>query len=47
MQYLKEAGSINIIVREFSYNRLKLTENKLPDVFADFVRIVNKSVLYK
>ena len=44
MQYLLAANSINIIAREFNYDLLKVTENKLLDIFTYHVQIVNKRV---
>ena len=45
MQYLTAADSSNVIEGEFSYDLLKLTENKL--VFTDLAQTVNKPALYK
>ena len=42
MQYLPAANSIDIIAGDFIYNLLKVTENKLLDIFTDHVQIVNK-----
>ena len=47
MQYLTAADSSNVIEGEFSYDLLKLTENKLSDVFTDLAQTVNKPALYK
>ena len=42
MQYLLATNSIDIIAWDFIYNLLKVTENKLIDIFTDHVQIVNK-----
>ena len=42
MQYLQATNSIDIIAGDFIYNLLKVTENKLLDIFTDHVQIVNK-----
>ena len=43
MQYLLAAYSVDIIGGDFNYDLLKVTENKLPDIFEDRVQIVNKA----
>ena len=43
MQYLLPAYSTDIIEEEFNYDLLKVTENKLSDIFADHVQIINKA----
>ena len=43
MQYLPPAYSTDIIEENFNYDLLKVTENKLSDVFADHVQIINKA----
>ena len=43
MQYLLAAYSVDIIGGDFNYDLLKVTENKLPDIFEDHVQIVNKA----
>ena len=42
VQYLPTTNSIDIIAGDFIYNLLKVTENKLLDIFTDHVQIVNK-----
>ena len=43
MQYLLAAYSVDIIGGDFNYDLLKVTENKLSDIFEDHVQIVNKA----
>ena len=43
MQYLPSANSIDTLAGDFNYVFLKVTENKLLDIFTDHVRIVNKT----
>ena len=42
MQYLLAAYSIDI-KGDFNYDLLKVTQNKLSDIFGDHVQIVNKA----
>ena len=42
MQYLLAANSIDIIAGDFSYDVLKVIENKLLDIFTDHVQMINK-----
>ena len=42
LQYLVTAHSIDIIVGGFSYDLLKVLENKLLDIFTDRVEMVNQ-----
>ena len=42
MQYLLAPNSIDIIAGGFSYDLLKVTENKILYIFSDHVKIVNK-----
>ena len=42
IQYLLAAYSIDIIRGDFNYDLLKVTENKLPDIFGDHFQRVNK-----
>ena len=41
-QYLLAANSIGIIAGDVSDDLLKVTENKLLDIFTDHVQILNK-----
>ena len=43
MQYLPSANSIDTLAGDFNYVFLKVTENKLLDIFTDHVLIVNKT----
>ena len=43
MQYLLAANIVDITGRDFNYDLLKVTENKLWDIFGDHVQIVNKA----
>ena len=43
MQYLLATYSVDITGRDFNYDLLKVTENKLSDIFGDHVHIVNKA----
>ena len=43
LQYLLAAYSVDIIGGDFNYDLLKVTENKLSDIFGDHVQIVNKA----
>ena len=42
LQYLVTAHSIDIIAGGFSYDLLKVLENKLLDIFTDRVEMVNQ-----
>ena len=42
IQYLLAAYSIDIIRGDFNYDLLKVTENKLSDIFGDHFQRVNK-----
>ena len=42
LQYLLASNVINIIAGDFNYDLLKVSENKLLDVFTDHVQMVNK-----
>ena len=42
LQYLLATNSIDITAGEFSYYVLKVSQNKLLDIFTDHVRIVHK-----
>ena len=42
LQYLLVTNSIDIIAREFNYDLLKVSENKLVDIFTEHVQMVNK-----
>ena len=44
MQYLAATYSTDIIAGDFIYVLLKVLENKLLDIFADHVQIVNKPI---
>ena len=41
-QYLSAANSIDIIAGDFNYDLLKVSGNKLLDIFTDHVQVVNK-----
>ena len=43
MPYLLAAYSVDITGGDFNYDLLKVTENKLSDIFGDHVQIVNKA----
>ena len=43
MQYLLAAYFVDILGGDFNYDLLKVTENKLSDIFGDHVQIVNKA----
>ena len=42
LQYLLATNSINIIVGEFNYDPLKVSENRFLNIFTDHVSMVNK-----
>lgn len=42
MQYLLEVNSVDIIAVDFSYDILKVTENKISYIFTDHVQTINK-----
>ena len=42
MQCLLAVTSTDIVVGDFNYDLLNVTENKLIDIFTGYVRIVNK-----
>ena len=44
VQELLAAHSIDIIGGEFNYGVLKVTKNKLSDIFADLFQIINKAI---
>ena len=42
LQYLLATHSIDIIAGDFNYDLLKVSQNKLLDIFTDHVQMVNK-----
>ena len=42
LQYLSATNSIDIIAGDFNYDLLKVSENKLLDIFTHHVQMVNK-----
>ena len=42
MQYLLEVNSVDIIAVDFSYDILKVTENKISYIFRDHAQTINK-----
>ena len=44
IQYLVATSSIDIMAEDFSYDLLKVIENKLLDIFTDHVLIINTHI---
>ena len=42
LQYLLATNSIDIILRDFNYDLLKVSQNKFLDIFTDNVQMLNK-----
>ena len=43
-QYLLAANSIDIIAGDFIYDLLKVSQNKVLDIFTDLAQMVNKPI---
>ena len=43
-QYLLATNSIDIIAGDFIYDLLKVTQNKVLDIFTDLAQMVNKPI---
>ena len=43
LHYLPTSNSIDIIALDFSYNRLKMSQNKLLDIFTNHIQLINRS----